>query len=165
MANLDGSNEVQIGIGGSSRDPWASADGSQLVVSASEDDRLLASVSRLDGLVPHFVPQPAGVQFGSGPFSPDGRQLVVEGFTAPGFAPDHTYVVDIDSGKIQTLTSANFIAGDVSPGGSSVLLFRGSDTGSRQPRAPGRLWIVGMSGANLGALTPTRIQVQCCSGY
>lgn len=166
VANIDGSGELQIGELGKSGGPWAMRDGSLLVVTTVDDSgRLIASMSQLDGSDARLVPQPAGLQFGSGPFTPDGRRFVVEAFTAPGFDADHTYVVDRDGTSIDVLVDEHFITGDVSPGGEQVLLFKGPKPAAGVRPPPGNLWLVDIDGSNLHKLTPDSIPVQCCFNF
>jgi Tol biopolymer transport system component len=163
VARIDGSNEVQIGNRSGSCCPWALPDGSLLIRAGNtEDGRLDPVISNLDGSDARSFPLPDGLQFGSGPLSPDGTRVVLEGFTAPDFKEAATYIANVDGSRLRALTKEHFIPGDFSPDSKSVLLFRGQPGEPPPPRA---LWLVGADGRNLRQLTPADIKVQCCFNF
>ena len=163
VANIDGSDERQLSDFGETCCPWALADGSLLVRSGrAEDGRIAPVFSGLDGSDERVFPLPEGLQFGSGPLSPDGTRVVLEGFTVPEFEGSSTYIADIDGSHLEVLTEDHFIPSDFSPDGRSVLLFDNPES-AEGPPPPGSLWLVDVDGSNLRQLTPDDTSVQCCS--
>jgi hypothetical protein len=104
--------------------------------------RLNQVISNLDGSHAKSFRLPDGLAFGSGPLSPDGTRVVLEGFTAPDFNPTSTYIANVDGSHVEVLTKDHFIPGDFSPDGKTVLLFRGPG-GARGGIAPARFTVAG----------------------
>ena len=119
--------------------------------------------SKLDGSGAKSFPLPDGLQFGSGPLSPDGTRVVLEGFTAPDFRQTSTYVASVDGSHVEVLTKDHFIPGDFSPDGKTVLLFKGLE--AEGSPSPGSLWLVEADGSRLRRLTPADVDVQCCFNF
>jgi hypothetical protein len=163
VANIDGSNEKQLSDLDSACCPWAVPDGSLLVrASSAADDRLDPLLFAADGTGARLFPLPDGLQFGSGPLSPDGKRVVLEGFKVP-MAVTSTYIADVDGTHLEALTKDHFIPGDFSPDGKTVLLFTTPVIDG--PPRPGSLWLVDADGSNLRQLTPAETQVQCCFNF
>jgi len=164
VMNIDGSDLHQIGEDAQSGFPWATADGSHIVVGREEGGRLGASIFDLSGATSFDVPEPSELMFGSAPFTPDEKFLVAETFTSPGFAYQATNVVEIATGKMRKLVDdKHYISGDVSPDGKQVLLFLNDPT--VDPPAPGSLWVIGLDGKGLREVTTSGHIVQCCMSY
>jgi Tol biopolymer transport system component len=130
-------------------------------VARAPDGRLDPVITDFSGANPVQLKLPAGLQFGSGPLSPDGKLVVLEGFNLR-MESDHTYIGALANSTVRVLTDAHYIPGDFSPDGKRVLLFKGPD-GSPPP--PGQLSIVDVGGANLHRLTPNGVAVQCCFNF
>lgn len=165
VANIDGTDEKQLGELGHGCCPWALRDGSLMIRAGSAaDGRLDPVISKLDGSGSRSFPLPDGLQFGSGPLSPDGTHVVLEGFTAPDFEGTAVYIANVDGSNLKPLTDEHFIPGDFSPDGKSVLLFK-EGPAEDGPPPPGSLWLVGTDGSNLRRLTPADVVVQCCFNF
>jgi hypothetical protein len=164
VMNIDGSDLHQIGEDAQSGFPWATADGSHIIVGREEGGRLGASIFDLSGETSFDVPEPTDLMFGSAPFTPDEKFLVAETFTSPGFEYEATNVVEIATGKMRKLVDdKHYISGDVSPDGKQVLLFLNNPT--VDPPAPGSLWVIGLDGKGLREVTTSGLIVQCCMNY
>jgi hypothetical protein len=165
VANIDASDEQQVGELEHSCCPWAMRDGSMMIRAGNATDgRLDPVVSELDGSHAKSFPLPDGLQFGSGPLLPDGTRVVLEGFTAPDFLQTSTYIAGVDGSHVEVLTKDHFIPGDFSPDGKTVLLFKGPEA-EEGPPPPGSLWLVEADGANLRQLSPAGVKVQCCFNF
>lgn len=165
MANIDASDEQQVGTRGQSCCPWALRDGSVMIRAGSGGDgRFDPVISMLDGTHARSFPLPEGLQFGGGPLSPDGTRVVIEGFTATDMKETSTYIADTDGSQVEVLAKDHFIPGDFSPDGKTVLLFKGPSVEDGPP-PPGSLWLVEADGTNLRQLTPAGTEVQCCFNF
>ena len=164
VVNIDGSDERQLGELKQSGFPWATPDGSRIIVGTEDKGRLGATIFNLDGAIELLVPEPENLMFGSAPLSPDGRFLVAETFTSPGFEYEATNVVTVATGKMRKLVDDHhYISGDISPDGKQVLLFLNNP--EIEPPAPGALWVIGLDGTGLRQVTPAGTAVQCCMNY
>ena len=161
IANIDGSDERQLGQPTEACCPWLSRDGARLAWTTSAEDGIQTLIADGDGSNALAVDAPSDVRLGSGPFSPDGSRIVLEGFTR-GMSLGPTYIANVDGSNRQALVDEHFIPGDFSPDGKQVLLFKPSDPSN--PR-PGSLWTVNLDGSKLRQLTPPERQVQCCTNY
>jgi Tol biopolymer transport system component len=165
-ANIDGSDEIQLSQLDRSGGPWATRDGSRINYStANQDGRLTMVVSNVDGTDSALVPLPEGsLNIGSGPFSPDGQQVLREAFSDQDETLSGIYVSKVDGAGIKRLTTIHYIAGDWSPDGQHILLFDNNDTGEGPPPA-GALFVAEADGTNVVQLTPDDASVQCCFNY
>ena len=164
VMNIDGSDEHQIGALGQSGFPSATPDGSKIIVGTEKGNRIGALIYDLDGGNEFQVPEPTDLMFGSGPPTPDGKSMVAETFTWPRFEFEAFNVVEIATGKLRKLVDDHhYIAGDVSPDGSRVLLLRNNP--ESDPPTPGSLWVVGLDGKGLRQVTPAGVTAQCCMNY
>jgi Tol biopolymer transport system component len=164
VMNIDGSDEHQIGELANSGFPWATPDGSKVIVGTESNGRLGASIFDLDGTNEFVVPEPDALMFGSAPLTADGKHLVAETFTSPGFEFAATNVVEVATGKLRKLVDDHhYISGDISADGSKVLLFLNNP--AIEPPAPGSLWVVGLDGKGLRQVTPSGTVAQCCMNY
>jgi hypothetical protein len=164
VMNIDGSELHQIGKLKQSGFPWATPDGSKIVVGTEVNGRLGASIWDLEGKNEYLVPEPKDLMFGAAPPTPDGKFLVAETFTSPGFEFAAMNVVEIATGKMRKLIDdRHYISGDISPDGKQVLLFLNNPT--VEPPAPGSLWVIGLDGKGLRQVTPMESRVQCCMNY
>jgi len=164
IANIDGSNERQLGELGASGGGWASRDGKHVVYFGfAPDYRGSVTVAGGDGSNPHVLPLPAGtINIGTGPFSPDGSRLLREGFDDAHPDVAGIYVSNIDGSNINRLTQVHYIPGDWSPDGKQILLFLGPDG---EPPPAGSLFTARADGSHVTQLTPDGVNVQCCFGY
>ena len=164
VANIDGSDEHQLGELQQSGFPWATPDGSRIVVGTQQGNRISSLIFDLDGGDEYAVPEPKDLMFGSAPISPDGTFLVAETFTWPSFQFQAMNVVTVANGKMRKLIDdRHYISGDISPDGKRVLLFLNNP--DIEPPAPGALWVIGLDGKGLRQVTPAGLGVQCCMNY
>jgi Tol biopolymer transport system component len=164
VMNIDGSDEHRLGELRQSGFPYAAADGSKVIVGTEKGGRLGALIFDLEGAQSFEVPEPADLMWGSGPLTPDGRSMIAETFTSPGFEFVAINLVELATGNRRKVADDwHYIAGDISPDGRRVLLLRNNPTSD--PPTPGSLWVVGLDGKGLRQITPTGLAVQCCMNY
>jgi hypothetical protein len=164
LIDADGSNERMVGERNSSGSIWALRDGSLMVRATGSDAGLSPTISAIDGSDPQVFPLPGdGRQFGSGPLSPDGARLVLEGFDKDmnGIG---VHIANVDGSDLQALTEEPFIPGDFSPDGQDVVLWSFEQEAGDGPPT-GSLWLVGADGSDLRQLTPDGAPVQCCFNF
>ncbi len=166
VANIDGSREHQLGTKGASGGPWVGRDGSTVAIgAAAPDGRFTAMIVSLDGSNPQILPLPPGtLNLGDGPFSPDGKRILREGFDDAHTDAAGAYVSNVDGSHITRLTTRHFIPADWSPDGKHLLLFD-SNVHASDPPAPGALYIADADGTHLRQLTKADVLVQCCFNY
>lgn len=164
VAKADGTDEHQLSGLGASGGPSALRDGSRITSFAVVDGRGTAVTSKLDGSDKVVLPLPSGtMNLASGPLSPDGAYIMLEGFDDAHPELAGIYVARAaDGGDLRRVTERHFIPGDFSPDGSQLLVF-GNVEGDPPPA--GSLWIVNFDGSGLRQLTPDATQVQCCFNY
>ncbi|MGH9212048.1 MAG: hypothetical protein ACRD2C_15390 [Acidimicrobiales bacterium] len=164
VANADGTDEQQLSDLGSACCPWVSRDGSTvLFASYAPGDRVTVESLALDGTGRTVRPLPnETMNFGAGPFSPDGSHAALEGFDSADSSLNGIYVGDIDGGEQRQITHDGGIPGDWSPDGTLILFFRGPPGA---PPAPGSLYVVQPDGLGERRLTPENVAVQCCSRW
>jgi Tol biopolymer transport system component len=165
VANADGTGQRRISRIGKTCCPFATRSGSRIVFAGSSPDgRITAVTANLDGSRRTVLALPkGGLNLGSGPFSPNGKTLALEGFDDNDRAAAGIYLTRASDGKIlRRVTRRHFIPGDFSPDGKQLVLFAGSEG---EPPPPGSLWLVRTSGKGLHRLTPARVRVQCCGNY
>lgn len=165
IASMDGTNEHKLSEFDKSCCPWATVDGSRILIgAASPDGRITVQVSKPDGSDASILPLPVGtLNLGGGPFSPDGQWIMLEGFDDAHPEVSGIYMARAaDGSDLRRVTKRHFIPGDFSPDGTKLLVF-GNAAGNPPP--PGSLWIANFDGSGLRQLTPTATQVQCCFNY
>jgi hypothetical protein len=165
VAKADGTDEHQISELGHGCCPWATRDGSRVVVAAgAPDGRVSAITENLDGSHRVLLTLPKGtLNLGPGPFSPDGTHIALEGFDDSHRAPEGIYLARAsDGGDRKRVTNKHLIPGDFSPDGKQLLLFQSANA---EPPPPGSLWLVNVDGSGLHQLTPADTTVQCCFNY
>ena len=165
VANADGTGQRRVSPVGSSGSPWATRNGSRIVFGGrAPDGRFTAVTAKLDGSDRVLLPLPKGtLNLGDGPFSPDGKRLVREGFDDLHHASDGIYITRASDGaNPRHITKQHFIPGDFSPNGKQLVLFRGPEG---EPPPPGALWIVNANGRGLRRLTGSNVKVACCFNY
>lgn len=167
VAKADGTDEHRISELGTGCCPWATRDGSRLVVSANAPDGRVSTVAEdLDGSNRVVLPLPKGtLNLGSGPFSPDGTLVALEGFDPSHRAPEGIYLERASDGTgRKRVTTKEFIPGDFSPDGNQLLLFQ-SVNPKVEPPAHGSLWLVNVDGSGLHQITAAGTMAQCCFNY
>jgi len=166
VASIDGTGERQLTRDGNSGGVWGARDGSRITYFAlTSEQRGTAVVADGDGANPRVLPLPSGtLNLGTGPFSPDARRLLAEGFDDAHPEVAGIYVRDVDGGHLKRLTTRHFIGGDWSPDGKHLLLFD-NEAPASQPPAPGQLYVTDADGTHVRQLTPDGVLVQCCGNY
>jgi hypothetical protein len=138
VAKANGTRQRRISKFGGACCPWATRDGSRIVVShEARDGRVTALTARLNGTNQVVLPLPGGtLSLAAGPFSPDGRTLAREGFDDSHPAAAGIYLTRASDGAtLSRVTQTHFIPGDFSPNGRQLLL-SAAPLGS--PRLPAR---------------------------
>ncbi len=165
VAKADGTDEHQLSELGGSCCPWATRDGSRIVLGASgPGGRATAVVESLDGSHRVVLPLPKGtLNLAAGPLSPDGKLVALEGFDDANPSNAGVYLARASDGAgRRRVTREHFIPGDFSPDGRQLLLFAGPNG---EPPPPGSLWLVNVDGSGLHQLTPPLTNVQCCFNF
>jgi WD40 repeat protein len=165
VIGADGTGERRLSELGQSGGAFATRDGSRVTfVGFAPDGRLSTITSALDGSDQVVLPLPAGtLNLASGPLSPDGVWIMLEGFDEAHNEDSGIYVARAaDGSDLRRVTERHFIPGDFSPDGNQLLLF-GNEPGD--PPKDGSLWIVNFDGTGLRQLTPDDTAVPCCFGY
>jgi Tol biopolymer transport system component len=163
---MDGTNEHKLSEFGKSCCPWATVDGSRILIgAASPDGRITVQVSKPDGSDASILPLPAGtLQLAAGPFSPDGKRILRESFEGSPMQPSGLRITDVDGSHVVQITTRHFIPGDWSPDGKRLVVFDNADPTS-EPPAAGSLYVLNADGSGLRQLTTDATQVQCCFNY
>jgi Tol biopolymer transport system component len=166
VATIDATNDQRLSDFGLSGGPWATRDGSRILMgAASPDGRYTIAVSKPDGSDRVVLPLPEGtVNLGGGPFAPDGERILREGFDDDHPDLAGLYISDVDGSNVVHITTRHFIPGDWSPDGQRIVVFDNQDTTS-DPPAPGALYVLDADGKNLRQLTPAGTTVQCCTNF
>ena len=156
-ANADGSDERQLSDLGEACCAFATRDGERVLFDTrAPDGRVTTATANFDGSDRFVVPLPEGtLNLGSGPFSPDGKQIAFEGFDRAHPEVAGIYVGSARGTDLLQITHDGGIPGDWSPDGTQVLFLRD----------PSRLFIVNVDGSGERQLTPDEVAVQCCWGY
>ena len=162
----DGSYEKQLTDFGRGGGPWATRDGHRIAVfTVNAEHRGTVTIENIDGTDANVLPLPPGtLNLGNGPFSPDGKRLLREGFDDNHPEVSGIYFSNVDGSAVTRLTERHFIPGDWSPDGQQLLLF-GNDDESSEPPPPGSLYVARADGSDAHQLTPAGAEVQCCFGY
>ena len=117
----------------------------------TKDDRITVGVFPLSGGRPRALPLPPGtLNLGPGAWTPDGQQIVVQGWDDSHEAVSGMYVVDSADGGHRTrltheLRRTNDIPGDVSPDGSSLVFLR-ERAGATGNTSEGSLMVMRLDG-------------------
>jgi Tol biopolymer transport system component len=166
VINADGSNEIRLSDYDRGAGPMATRDGSTIAFATygpETQNRGTVAITDLDGSPRTILPLPAGtINLGMGPFSPDGKRILREGWDDNHPDVAGVYVTNVDGSGLVRLTQRAFIPGDWSPDGKQILLFDG-DQG--EPPPPGQLYVARADGTHVTQLTPTSTLVGCCGNY
>jgi Tol biopolymer transport system component len=168
LINADGSGEKQLTDYGHGGGPSATRDGTKIAFGTYGDEtqnRATVAITDVSGSKPRLLPLPKGtINLSSGPFSPDGKRIIREGWDDNDPAARGIYVSNVDGSGIHKLTDQHFIPGDWSPDGKMLLFFEGEDV-TNAPPPPGSLFITRSDGTGVRQLTPKETQVQCCWNF
>lgn len=158
IVNADGTGEQQLSALGGAAEARLRRDGDRLLfATGGPDDRLTIATMRLDGsdmvLLPISEPT---INLGTGQWSPDGRQILAQGFAEPD--PDALgglYLMDAQDGSgLHRITTACDAPGDFSPDGTRIVCAHGD---------PVQLFVVNVDGSGAQQITPDGTDVMCCT--
>ena len=165
VANADGTDERQVAP--QTCCPRIAPDGSRILMAASApgDAGVTVAITDLDGANRTVVPLPGdGLNLGPGAWSPDGTQILFEGWDDADPSRDGLYLGNPDGTGLVRVTDASGLhdlTGDFAPDGSQAVFLRHDPSGPN----PGTLFVTPISGGELVQLTPDDFDVQCCFNY
>lgn len=159
MADADGTNERQLTPNGESCCLRVSPDGTQVMYSISAPDgRITTAIQSLaDGTVRMIALPDDTANLGPGAWSPDGVRLALQLWDDTDHTRDGLYTVrTADGGGLTRLTRAEpaDIAGDYSPDGTKLIVFRESTV-----QSVGTLSILDLKSGQLTMLSPEGMEV------
>ncbi|MBA3703150.1 MAG: PD40 domain-containing protein [Rubrobacteraceae bacterium] len=143
-------------------DPRFSPDGTKVMMAgpAPEDQRITAGIVHSDGSHLQTIPlRDPSLNLGAGAWSPDGKQMALEGWDDSNPDRNGVYIVGVPDGRgLARLTKHpdHDIPMDFSPDGSQIVFLRAEpDTDP----VTGSLYVVNVDGTGLHRITPPGIDV------
>jgi Tol biopolymer transport system component len=142
--------------------PRFSPDGTKIMMAlpTSDDQRITAGIIHSDGSHLQRIPlRDPSLNLGVGAWSPDGKQMALEGWDDSNAARNGVYIVGVPDGKgLARLTSHpdHDIPMDFSPDGSQIVFLRAEpDTDP----VTGSLYVMNVDGTGVHRITPPAIDV------
>jgi Tol biopolymer transport system component len=144
--------------------PRFSPDGTKVMMAGptSDGQRVTAGIVHADGS--HLQRTPISdptLNLGVGAWSPDGKQMALEGWDDSDPARSGVYIVGVPDGEgLARLTRDHDIPMDFSPDGSRIVFLRWDPSTAPSDEPPtGSLYVVNVDGTGLHRITPPKIDV------